>query len=48
MSDCLGHLVGLKTRYVDIVCPPPEETRAPEEIISNIRKKLSGNEGGET
>lgn len=32
----------IKARYLDIIDPPKEETRTPEEIIENIRNKLRG------
>ena len=41
MTDCLGHLVGLKTRYLDIVNPPPPEKRTAEEIKAHICGKLA-------
>lgn len=46
MSDCLGHLVGIKTRYADLINESVEETRTPEEIIGGISEKLA-NIGGE-
>lgn len=46
MSDCLGHLVGIKTRYADLINEGVEETRTPEEIIGGISEKLA-NIGGE-
>lgn len=30
----------IKTRYIDIIDPPPEETRTGEEIIAQIKEKL--------
>ena len=32
----------IPTRYFEIIDPPKEETRTPEEIIENIRNKLRG------
>jgi len=36
----------IKTRYIEIIDPPPEETRTGEEIIAQIKAKL-GRIGGE-
>lgn len=40
VTDCLGHLVGAKNRYYDMVTDKPVETRTADEIISNISNKL--------
>ena len=38
-----GHI---KVRYIEIIDPPPEETRTGEEIIAQMKAKL-GQIGGE-
>ena len=36
----------IQTRYIDIIAPPPEETRTGEEIVAQMKRKL-GQIGGE-
>jgi len=36
----------IKTRYIDIIDPPPEETRTGAEIVAQMKAKL-GQIGGE-
>nr|DAH89109.1 MAG TPA: hypothetical protein [Caudoviricetes sp.] len=36
----------MKTRYIDIIDPPPEETRTGEEIIAQMKSKLGQIGGG--
>lgn len=36
----------IKARYIEIISPPPEETRTGEEIIAQMKEKL-GQIGGE-
>lgn len=43
VADCLWGLVrgrAPEARYWDLLHPPPEETRTPEEIIAHVRRKL--------
>jgi len=41
ITDFLNGMVDNKLpRYMDIICPAPQETRTAEEIIGHIRKKL--------
>lgn len=47
ITDCIGHIIGLNERWVDMVNPKPVETRSAGEIIDNIRNKLA-KIGGET
>jgi len=41
ITDCIGHLVGLKMRWEDMVTEAPEETRTADEVISSISEKLA-------
>lgn len=41
VTDCLGKICGLKTRYYDIVSEHPVETRSADDIIVDIRMKLA-------
>ena len=36
----------IKKRYSEIINPPPEETRTPEEVIEHMKNKLHGLSGG--
>lgn len=42
VTDALKAIGGFNKRYYDLINyePPKEETRTPEEIIANIRRKL--------
>lgn len=41
ITDCIGNIIGLKTRWVEMINPKPVETRSAGEIIDNIRNKLA-------
>lgn len=41
LSDCIGHLVGLNVRYVDLIDQKPVETRTAEQIKTDICAKLA-------
>lgn len=41
ITDCLGHIIGLKTRWVDMINKKPVETRSAGEIIDNLKTKLA-------
>lgn len=38
----------MKIRYYDLIQPKPEENRAPEEIIGNMKEKIARIGGGES
>lgn len=40
ITDLMGSYLGAKIRYYDIIHPPKEETRDPDEIINSIRDGL--------
>lgn len=51
MRDISARLFGqyVHKRFADIINPPPEETRTPEEVINLMKDKIRGlSEGGET
>lgn len=37
----------IKARYIELINPPPEETRTSEEIVAQMKEKL-GRIGGES
>ena len=37
----------MKIRYYDLIRPKPEENRAPEEIIGNMKEKIARIGGGD-
>lgn len=37
----------IKSRYIELINPPPEETRTSEEIVAQMKEKL-GRIGGES
>ena len=41
ITDCIGHIIGLKTRWVDMINKKPVETRSAGEIIDNLKTKLA-------
>ena len=41
ITDCIGHTLGLKTRYADHIAPEPVETRTADEVIDSISEKLA-------
>ena len=41
ITECLGHIVGLKTHYADMVSDKQEETRTADEIKDGIKAKLA-------
>lgn len=41
ITDCIGHIIGLKTRWVDMINKKPVEMRSAGEIIDNLKTKLA-------
>lgn len=41
ITDGIGHIIGLKTRWVDMINKKPVEMRSAGEIIDNLKTKLA-------